>query len=303
MDGVDGAGVVRAESVARGIDGERCGGRGESGEPRAVSLADEQAYVTMLYGLLDAARARSEEALKDVNARGAPGGTHQARLERDVAAGEQQARLAQLNGIEHGLCFGRTRSDEQGPGTLYVGRIGLRDNEYDLRLIDWRAPAARPFYAATPGSPSGADPPPAHLHQRPHRHRASTTRSSTSTGCPSRTGPGLSGEATLIAASPAARTGRMTDVVATIQAEQDRVIRSALQGVLVVQGGPGTGKTVAALHRAAYLLYTHRRTLERRGVLVIGPNPTFLRYISQVLPSLGGDRRGAPHAGRACTRA
>ena len=87
----------------------------------------------------------------------------------------------------------------------------------------------------------------------------------------------------LIASVTAGRTGRMTDVVATIQAEQDRVIRSALQGVLVVQGGPGTGKTVAALHRAAYLLYTHRQTLERRGVLVIGPNTTFLRYISQVL--------------------
>ena len=91
----------------------------------------------------------------------------------------------------------------------------------------------------------------------------------------------------LIASITSRRTGRMSDVVATIQAEQDRVIRAALQGVLVVQGGPGTGKTVAALHRAAYLLYTHRRTLERRGVLVIGPNATFLRYISQVLPSLG----------------
>ena len=91
----------------------------------------------------------------------------------------------------------------------------------------------------------------------------------------------------LIASITVGRTGRMSDVVATIQAEQDRVIRATLQGVLVVQGGPGTGKTVAALHRAAYLLYTHRRTLERRGVLVIGPNATFLRYISQVLPSLG----------------
>ena len=91
----------------------------------------------------------------------------------------------------------------------------------------------------------------------------------------------------LIASITAGRTGRMGNVIATIQAEQDRVIRASLQGVLVVQGGPGTGKTVAALHRAAYLLYTHRRTLERRGVLVIGPNSTFLRYISQVLPSLG----------------
>jgi DNA helicase IV len=249
-----------------------------------VSLADEQAYVTMLYSLLDAARARSEEALKDVNAQGAPGGTHQARLERDVFAGEHQARLAQLNGIERGLCFGRT-DDEKG-FTLYVGRIGLRDDDYDLRLIDWRAPAARSFYAATPGSPAG-------LVRRRHIY----TRGRTVTGIDDQVfdidqlsdadRAGLSGEAALIAAVSSARTGRMADVVATIQAEQDRVIRSGLPGVLVVQGGPGTGKTVAALHRAAYLLYTHRRTLERRGVLVIGPNPTFLRYISQVLPSLG----------------
>jgi DNA helicase IV len=264
-----------------GVNGDGAGARDES---RAVSLADEQAYVTMLYGLLDAARARSEGALKDVNAQGTPGGTHQARLERDVAAGEHHARLAQLNGIERGLCFGRT-DDEKGL-TLYIGRIGLRDDDFALRLIDWRAPAARPFYAATPGSPAG-------LVRRRHLY----TRGRTVTGIDDQVfdidklsdadRDGLSGEAALIAAVSSARTGRMTDVVATIQAEQDRVIRSGLPGVLVVQGGPGTGKTVAALHRAAYLLYTHRRTLERRGVLVIGPNSTFLRYISQVLPSLG----------------
>ena len=172
------------------------------------------------------------------------------------------------------------------PGTLYIGRIGLRDDEHEPRLIDWRAPAAHPFYAATPRDPNG-------LIRRRHIY----TRNRTVTGVddevfdldrlsePDRRS--LSGEAMLIASITSRRTGRMSDVVATIQAEQDRVIRSALQGVLVVQGGPGTGKTVAALHRAAYLLYTHRRTLERRGVLVIGPNATFLRYISQVLPSLG----------------
>jgi DNA helicase IV len=267
-----------------GPEGPDPAGDNHPGEPRAVSLADEQAYVTMLYSLLDAARARAELALKDVNAQGAPGGTHQARLERDVSAGEHHARLAQLNGIERGLCFGRT-DDEKGL-TLYIGRIGLRDDEYELRLIDWRAPAARPFYAATPGSPAG-------LVRRRHIY----TRGRTVTGIDDQVfdldqlsdadRDGLSGEAALIAAVSSARTGRMADVVATIQAEQDRVIRSGLPGVLVVQGGPGTGKTVAALHRAAYLLYTHRRTLERRGVLVIGPNPTFLRYISQVLPSLG----------------
>jgi DNA helicase IV len=276
-----GAGTAdRADSMADGVDSMAEG----TGEPRAISLADEQAYVTMLYGLLDAARARSQEALRSVNARGEPGGTHQARLERDISATEQHTRLAQLNGIERGLCFGRT--DDEGDLTLYIGRIGLRDDDYELKLIDWRAPAARPFYAATPGSPAG-------LIRRRHIY----TRGRIVTGIddevfdldklPERDRAGLSGEAALISAVSSARTGRMADVVATIQAEQDRVIRSGLPGILVVQGGPGTGKTVAALHRAAYLLYTHRRELERKGVLVIGPNSTFLRYISQVLPSLG----------------
>src|SRR5215471_2098163 len=257
---------------------------GDAPDARPSALQDEQRYVTMLYGLLDQARLRSEQALADVRALGSPGGTHQARLERDVSAAEHERRLTQLNNTERGLCFGRT--DDENQTTLYVGRIGLRDDDYELKLIDWRAPAARPFYAATPGSPVG-------LVRRRHIY----TRNRTVTGVDDEVfdldklsatdKAGLSGEAALIAAVSSARTGRMADVVATIQAEQDRVIRSGLPGVLVVQGGPGTGKTVAALHRAAYLLYTHRRTLERRGVLVIGPNATFLRYIGQVLPSLG----------------
>jgi DNA helicase IV len=260
--------------------------------PRPTAVGQEQAYVDMLYDLLDRARARAEQALTQTQAIGGAGGTFQARVERDITAAEQARRLAQLNAVEHGLCFGRTdgypRKAEDGEESarLYIGRIGLRDDEHEPRLIDWRAPAARPFYAATPKDSDG-------LIRRRHIY----TRNRTVTGVddevfdldrlsePDR--QTLSGEAMLIASVTAGRTGRMTDVVATIQAEQDRVIRAALQGVLVVQGGPGTGKTVAALHRAAYLLYTHRQTLERRGVLVIGPNTTFLRYISQVLPSLG----------------
>jgi DNA helicase IV len=271
-----------AESVAdNGVDSAAAAG---SRTGYAAAVATEQEYVTMLYGLLDQARERSELGLASVRAQGAPGGTHQARLERDVSAAEHEKRLAQLDLTERGLCFGRT-DDDKGT-TLYIGRIGLRDDDYELKLIDWRAPAARPFYAATPRSPLN-------LVRRRHVY----TRRRVVTGVDDevfdldklsdsdrRT---LSGEAALIAAVSSARTGRMADVVATIQAEQDRVIRADLRGVLVVQGGPGTGKTVAALHRAAYLLYTHRRTLERRGVLVIGPNATFLRYISQVLPSLG----------------
>src|SRR6516165_5901767 len=263
-----------------------------SAAPPVEAIGQEQAYVDMLYRLLDQARERTTGALAQTLGSGGAGGTFQARLERDFTATEQSRRLAQLNAVERGLVFGRTDGQEPGgqdaedPVTLYIGRIGLRDEEHEPRLIDWRAPAAHPFYAATPKDPSG-------LIRRRHIY----TRDRTVTGVddevfdldrlsePDRRS--LSGEAMLIASITSRRTGRMSDVVATIQAEQDRVIRSALQGVLVVQGGPGTGKTVAALHRAAYLLYTHRRTLERRGVLVIGPNATFLRYISQVLPSLG----------------
>jgi DNA helicase IV len=250
----------------------------------AAAVRAEQEYVTMLYGLLDQARERSERELSNVLDQGGDGGTHQARLERDISAVEQGRRVAQLNLTERGLCFGRTDDDKQN--ILYIGRIGLRDDEYELKLIDWRAPAARAFYAATPRNPVG-------LVRRRHIY----TRLRQVTGVDDevfdldklsdKDRSTLSGEAALIAAVSSARTGRMADVVATIQAEQDRVIRADLPGVLVVQGGPGTGKTVAALHRAAYLLYTHRRILERRGVLVIGPNATFVRYISQVLPSLG----------------
>ena len=266
----------------------------EPAEPAspADAVGQEQAYVDMLYRLLDQARGRTEQALTRTHGSGGAGGTFQARVEREVTAAEQSRRLAQLNAVEHGLVFGRTDAGPENdtgndePVRLYIGRIGLRDDEHEPRLIDWRAPAAHPFYAATPKDPNG-------LIRRRHIY----TRDRTVTGVddevfdldrlsePDRRS--LSGEAMLIASITAGRTGRMHDVVATIQAEQDRVIRAALQGVLVVQGGPGTGKTVAALHRAAYLLYTHRRTLERRGVLVIGPNATFLRYISQVLPSLG----------------
>jgi DNA helicase IV len=248
------------------------------------SIRKEQDYVSMLYGLLDAARARSEESLREVHGRGSDGGTFAARMEREVSAYEQARRLSQLNSVDRGLCFGRM--DDTGDHTFYIGRIGLHDDEYEPVLIDWRAPAARPFYAATPNDPVG-------LLRRRHLY----TRGRTVVGLDDEVFDldrmseadrrGLVGEAMLLATVQRGRTGRMSDVVATIQAEQDRVIRSSLSGVLVVQGGPGTGKTVAALHRAAFLLYTHRRTLERRGVLIIGPNATFLRYISQVLPSLG----------------
>lgn len=249
------------------------------------SLHIEQSFLDTAYARLDAARLDAQAAVDEARARGGGGG-YANRMEREATADEQARSLVRLNSVEEGLCFGRIDHTEGNDHPIYIGRLGLRTDEHETLLVDWRAPAAHPFYSATPQLPQG-------LSRRRHLH----TRGRTVLGIDDEVfdleslsatdRSGLVGEAALLAALREGRTGRMQDIVATIQGEQDRVIRSTLQGVLVVQGGPGTGKTVAALHRAAYLLYTHRRILERRGVLVIGPNPTFLRYIGQVLPSLG----------------
>ncbi|MEV4218418.1 ATP-binding domain-containing protein [Nonomuraea sp. NPDC049725] len=250
---------------------------------RQTELAREQAYVTRLYDRLDLLRERTQRQLKDVLAMGAVG-TMQNMSERDSFAEMHATRLARLWAVERGLVFGRL--DHHAEGRLYIGKLGLTDDEQERLLIDWRAPVAQPFYRATPAAPMGVT-----------RRRHLQTRGREVIGVDDDLldldalteddRATLNGEAALLAALDERRTGRMRDIVATIQGEQDRVIRADLNGVLVVQGGPGTGKTVVALHRAAYLLYTHRERLERRGVLVLGPNPTFLRYIEQVLPSLG----------------
>jgi DNA helicase IV len=243
----------------------------------------EQAHLTRLYDRLDLLRDQTRERLAEVRRRGASG-TPQNRSERDAFATMYEDRLAQLNAVESGLCFGRL--DMTGGDRHHVGRIGLTDDRHDTLLVDWRAPVAEPFYRATATDPLGV------VRRRHLRTRgrqlldveddvfdleALTDEDRTTLG----------GEGALLAALTARRTGRMRDIVETIQAEQDLVIRADPSGVLVVQGGPGTGKTAVALHRAAYLLYTHRDQLARTGVLVVGPNPVFLRYIEQVLPSLG----------------
>jgi DNA helicase IV len=249
----------------------------------AAELEQEQAYVSLLYRRLDTLRERTQAELE--RALGYDGGGNvQARVDRDAFVARHSSRLAQLAAAEHGLCFGRL--DRADGSHLYIGRLGLLDDDREPLLVDWRAPAAQPFYRATWAAPTGVV-----------RRRHLRTRGRTVLGIEDDVldpeslteaeREGLTGEAALVAALTASRTGRMQDIVATIQAEQDRIIRSELPGVLVVQGGPGTGKTAVALHRAAYLLYTHRQRLARRGVLVVGPNPTFLRYIEQVLPSLG----------------
>src|SRR6266545_3105630 len=249
-----------------------------------TELENEQAYVAMLYGRLDTLRARAAERVAQVLRRAEVGGTYQGRLERDALVTRYRDRLAQLWSAESGLCFGRL--DLTDGTRRYIGRLGLADEDREPLLVDWRAPAARPFYRATPAAPCGV------VRRRHLRTRARVVVDVDDDvldldALSDAEREGLNGEAALLAALGASRTGRMTDIVATIQAEQDCVIRSDLPGILVVEGGPGTGKTAVALHRAAYLLYTHRDRLARRGVLVVGPNPTFLRYIEQVLPSLG----------------
>ncbi|GAB2465614.1 AAA family ATPase [Streptosporangium sandarakinum] len=251
---------------------------------RQHEVAREQEYVSALYERLDVLRERTQRQLDEVLAQGGSGGTHQNRSERDSFAGMYAERLGRLWGVENGLCFGRL--DKADQTALYIGRIGLADDDQRRLLIDWRAPVAQPFYGATPAASMGVT-----------RRRHLQTKGRTVVGVDDdlldldgltdEDVATLNGEAALLASLGARRTGRMRDIVATIQAEQDRIIRSDLDGVLVVQGGPGTGKTVVALHRAAYLLYTHRERLARRGVLILGPNSTFMRYIDQVLPSLG----------------
>lgn len=244
-------------------------------------LDSEQAYVFDLYQRLDELRIQTRRRLQEVRRAGAAG-THQNRSERDAFATLYEDRLALLESVEERLVFGRLNL-ETGE-SRYIGRIGLSDSEHAPILTDWRAPAARAFYQATAAHPQG-------VTLRRHiqtRGRQIIGIEDDVLDLDAVTDPSeLSGEGALFAAMAEHRTGRMGDIVATIQAEQDTIIRSGIDGVLVVQGGPGTGKTAVALHRAAYLLYAHRERMERSGVLVVGPSPVFLRYIEQVLPALG----------------
>jgi DNA helicase IV len=250
---------------------------------RSTEIAREQQLVTRLYGRLDELRNQTRDRLVETRRRGASG-TPQARSERDAFAAMYEDRLAQLEAVEPGLCFGRL--DLSSGDRLHVGRIGLTDDHHDTLLVDWRAPAAEPFYRATPTEPYGV------IRRRHLRTKGRDVLDVEDDvfdvdGLTEADRETLGGGGALLAALNESRTGRMRDIVATIQAEQDRVIRAEPAGVLVVQGGPGTGKTAVALHRAAYLLYTHRERLARSGVLVVGPGPAFVRYIEQVLPSLG----------------
>ncbi|NEA86871.1 AAA family ATPase [Streptomyces sp. SID14436] len=247
-------------------------------------LREEQEFIDGLYARVDALRGDAEDSVTDALRQGNT--PMQARLERDILVAERSGLLAALNAVDGSLCFGRI--DLSSGDSHHIGRIGLRDDDADRTpvLIDWRADVARPFYLATGHTPMGL---------RRRRHISTEGREVTALhdeildlGDETRTGhEDPTGDAVLLAALNSARTGRMGDIVRTIQADQDRIIRAPHRGVMVVEGGPGTGKTAVALHRAAYLLYEHRDLLARRAVLIVGPNPAFLGYIGEVLPSLG----------------
>ncbi|MGW1493104.1 HelD family protein [Streptomyces sp. NPDC002402] len=247
-------------------------------------LRQEQQFVSLAHERLDQLRAEAEAAMNATIAQVST--DRQALVERDVGVAEYSATLSALNAADTGLCFGRI--DRRDGVTYHIGRTGIRrdDAERTPLLIDWRARVARPFYLATGYEPMGL-----------RRRRHITTQGRTVTALhdeimdladTTRTGyESHDADEVLLAALNSARTGRMGDIVSTIQAEQDHIIRAPHRGVLVVEGGPGTGKTAVALHRAAYLLYANREQLAKRAVLIVGPNPAFLGYIGEVLPSLG----------------
>ncbi|MGA1435948.1 MAG: HelD family protein [Ilumatobacteraceae bacterium] len=256
-------------------------------------IANEQDFVNHAYDCLESSRTAAWR-MREMHEADL-GGTFQARFERNAVDEALVKRLVELDLGDAALVFGRIdRNDPEVGGTeaFHIGRLAVSDEDREPVVIDWRAPVAEPFYRATGRDPMG-------LVRRRHfvvegrsvlgledelfgeGHIGIGDDGLTSSQTE------LRGYSTLVASIERGRTGTLGDIVATIQSEQDEIIRSPQSGVLVVQGGPGTGKTVVALHRAAYLLYTHRFPLEDQGVLVIGPNRVFLRYIEQVLPSLG----------------
>ncbi|MDF5757367.1 AAA family ATPase [Spongiactinospora sp. TRM90649] len=248
-------------------------------EGAAGQVEVEQAHVAAMYGLLDERLADARAQLADV-LRSSADSAGEA-YTRDVEAERLARRIRRLEGAEDGLAFGRI--DGADGTVLHIGRLGLRTGDRDLPLlVDWRAEAARSFYAATAVHPMG-------LRRRRHlqvKDRVVRTMSDELLDGSAPAAGDIVGDGPLTEALEAHRTGRMRAAVATLQAEQDGIVRSPHRGVMVVQGGPGTGKTVVALHRAAYVLYAFPGAAAR-GVLLLGPNTRFLDYVSQVLPSLG----------------
>ncbi|MDN4160934.1 HelD family protein [Nocardioides abyssi] len=250
-------------------------------------VAGEQAFVDRVYRQLRDSAAAARQLAEEGHQRGRLG--HEGGLvERDAMVFQAAKRIAQLDAAHEGLVFGRLdMRPELDPAPRYVGRIGLRDEHRDSLLIDWRAPAAAVFYQATAAEPHAV------IRRRVLRctgpQVVGVEDELLDAEALEESGADLPivGEGALMAQLSRARDRSMHSIVATIQAEQDKAIRAPGKGVVTISGGPGTGKTVVALHRAAYLLYTDRRRYETGGVLVVGPSGVFMRYIERVLPSLG----------------
>ena len=255
----------------------------------AEEVAREQAHIDRAYEALDRLRegaaAAGPSALDDDEG---AGGTFQERFERERATADARRRVGELRWGDPPLVFGRIDLAEavEGQERFHVGRIGVFAADQTQLVVDWRAPIAEGFYRATRADPMGLRRRRA-FHCRGRRLLAiDDVVLDAAAGAPA-SDDALVGEAALLASLEGPRTGHMSDVVATVQAEQDEVIRAPMAGLTIVQGAAGTGKTVVALHRAAYLLYTFRDVLDRQGVLVLGPNGRFLDYVRDVLPSLG----------------
>ncbi len=253
-------------------------------------LAIEQAHVDLVYTRLAEATRSAQHVASEGRALFQSDRTDFVReedgtglYERDVFAFQAAKRLAVLDAEHDGLVFGRL--DRTDGDTRYVGRIGVRDAEYEPLVIDWRARAAEPFYRATPANPMQV------VRRRVLRCSGSRVIGIEDDLLDSDADTELVvvGEGALLAALTRARGHTMRDIVATIQSEQDEAIRAPWAGFTLISGGPGTGKTVVALHRAAFLLYSNRRRFESGGVLVVGPSRVFMNYIERVLPSLGED--------------
>jgi DNA helicase IV len=236
-------------------------------------LESEQAYVDHAYACLEEMRRVVERA----------GEAGIGEIEAAVLEAWSARRLVTFEDAERGLCFGRLDLDGV-VRPLYVGRRWVHDEQTPI-VVNWQAPAARPFYTATVADPQGLS------RRRRFRTRARTLLDLYDEPLDGSAGDVVHGVADILLEElERSRDRHMRDIVATIQTDQFRLITRPPEGVLVIQGGPGTGKTAVGLHRASWLLYTYRRELERSGVLVVGPNPVFMDYISHVLPMLGEER-------------